>query len=233
MAGKLLGGDLVHRLAKADRRHRADHRLRGDRLQAQRLVQAATRSQRQVAVRRHVGRPAARVQTADDADRLGQSKECGRVERALPVELAPEHRSVGARVVPAVAGDEGPHVGAAIRADAEHAGALRAAQPLVPVGGPVRGAESANVDRHHARRVCGVDQRVDAEAAELADDRLDREHQAARARHVAHEREARPGRDDLEHVEVPGHDGAVQALLAGLPVLVVVGQELVAGPEPK
>ena len=132
----------------------------------------------------------------------------------------------------------------------EHADALRRAQPLVGVRRPVRGGEPAEVDVHHARRMRRVDQGVDASAVELADDGVDGEHERGRRRHVADEREARLRRDGLE-VGLDGVAGLLdrerdadeaedRAVALGRRaegvdrgvVLVVAGEQLVAGLEP-
>ena len=74
---------------------------------------------------------------------------------------------------------------AAIGPDPKHARALRAAQPLVAVARPVGGAQAVEVDRHHARRVRAVDQRVDPAAVELGDQLGDGQDQGRRAGDVA------------------------------------------------
>ena len=51
---------------------------------------------------------------------------------------------------------------------------LGAAEPLVPVAGPVRGAKPVQGDRNHAGRMRPVDERVDAAAVELGHEVLDR-----------------------------------------------------------
>ena len=104
---------------------------------------------------------------------------------------------------------------------------------------------------HLARGMRRIDERVDAEAIQLADDRLDREDEAADAGHVADQRQPRPRRhagedrlDDLlgmadrERDRDPDdppsrslRDGR-QGVERGV-VLVVVREQLVAGPQPE
>ena len=84
---------------------------------------------------------------------------------------------------------------AAVGPDREDGRALRAAQPLVAVAGPVGGPEGGQVDWHHPRGVGGIDERVDPARLELGDDPFDREHERGRAGDVADQQEAGPGRD--------------------------------------
>ena len=78
----------------------------------------------------------------------------------------------------------------AVLPDVEERRTLRRAQPLVGVRRVVGRAEAGEVERDHAQGVRPVDQRVDPARLELADEPLDREDEAGRARDVVEEREA-------------------------------------------
>ena len=133
----------------------------------------------------------------------------------------------------------------------EQRDALGRAQPLVRVRRPVRRGEPAEVDLHHARRMRRVDERVHPAAIQLADDRLDRQHEGRGRRHVADQREPRARRHGLEirldglrrllDRERDAHDRERRPVALGgrahrverRVVLVVAGQQLVAGLEPE
>ena len=132
----------------------------------------------------------------------------------------------------------------------EDARTLRGAQPLVPVARPVRRPQSRKIDRDHARCVRPVDERVDVPAVQLADQRGHRQHEGRRRRHLADERQARARRHRLEkrfqdprriaaRERHPDDDDGRAIPLRRRPegverrvVLVVAGEELVAGAEP-
>src|SRR5262249_35504667 len=130
-------------------------------------------------------RPCARASHRGAASRSAGSRPAARgsgTGRSCPASRTPARAgadpSAGRarpRVVQAVARDGGGAPGPAVTADGQPAAALRPAQPLVAVRRPVRGAERLDVDGHLAGGVGRVDERVDAEPVELADDRVDRE----------------------------------------------------------
>src|SRR4051794_27014335 len=93
----------------------------------------------------------------------------------------------------------GFHLLLAIGAHVEEAGALGGAEPFVAVARVVRGAEGAQIERHHPGRVGAVHQGVDTAGVQRLDEAPDRKDQAGRARDVVEEGQAgtrRHGRED-------------------------------------
>ena len=83
--------------------------------------------------------------------------------------------------------------------DVEEPRALRRADPLVAVARVVRGAESAEVERHHARARGRRRPARRRRGGQLAHEPLDRQDEAGRARHVVDQREPRPRPGPAEH----------------------------------
>ena len=120
------------------------------------------------------------------------------IERAGPVVLEPEPASIGSRRRRPVADDDRPHQLLAIPTDVEERAALRRAHPLVAVADRVGGADRVEVDVHHARGVCAVDERVDPAVVERGHDLRHRQHERRRARDVVHHHEPRSWADGRE-----------------------------------
>ena len=214
------------------------------------------RPERQLVVAGHDRRPAAVEQPADEPERVGHRQPRRRVERALPVELGPVAGRPPRRRRPRTAFAPceivfGRIPGWRSRRAWRNAGALRRADPLVEVAGVPGRAEPVEVERQHPRRVGAVDERLDPALGERGDDPLDREDQRRRARDVADQGEPGPvgdrAEDRVDDVVLrrdrerdPGDDDAGAVALGDVAqdvdrrvVLVVVGQELVAGLEPE
>ena len=200
----------------------------------------------------HHGRPAAVEQSADVGEGVRNAQPGGRVERALPVELRP----VPARSTPgpdgrvrAVGDRRRADSRLAIGPDVEERGALRRADPLVEVARVPRGPDRGQVERQHPRRVRAVDERLDAALGERRDDPGDREDERRRARDVAEDGDPGPVGDRVEDrvddLVLIATGNGIRATTTRAPValgdvaedvedgvvLVVVGQELVAGAE--
>jgi hypothetical protein len=190
--------------------------------------------------------PPAGQQLAHDVEGLADTEQGGRIAGPGPVELEPEARPVGPGRVGPVADDQRADAGLPVPPDVEEAGSLRSAEPLVTVAGVVRRPERPEVDRHHARRVCSVDDHVDATGLEGGDHGLHREHHAGGTGDVVQEHEPRPRghcaehrvRDVLRAAEREGHAGdhhagagpardRVECVDAGV-VAMVGGEQLVA-----
>jgi hypothetical protein len=138
-----------------------------------------------------------------------------------------------------------------VAADVEEGGALGRTDPLVEVRRIVRSVERVEVERNHAGGMRAVDERIDSAIREGAHDPGNRDDECGRARYVADHREARPigrrveqprddvvlgygrerqPRDDDARAVARGHmSGDVQDRV----VLVVGGEDLVAGLEPE
>ena len=149
------------------RDHRTEHRLRRECAAAGPPASRAPRPapaglDRQRVVPGHDRRPAAVDEPADELERRRDREPGGRVERALPVELAAgTARPRASGGVRAVRDRRRPDARLAVAPDVEERRALRRADPLVEVARVVRRAERVEVERHHPRRVRAVDERVD------------------------------------------------------------------------
>ena len=204
----------------------------------------------------HHRRPATVEQPTDETKRLRDGQPRRRVERALPVELGPvpgrpSSRVIGHGGVRPVRDRVRADAGLAIASSVEERRALRRADPFVEVAGVPGRPEPVEVERQHARRVGTVDQALDAPLGERRDEPLDREDERGRARDVAEEGKPSPVRDPLEQGvdhdvlgrdrerDLGDHDAGPVALgdmaqdVDRGVVLVVVGQELVAGRKPE
>ena len=188
-------------------------------------------------------------------ERRGHGEPRRRVERALPVELGPVTGSLPRRRRGAFAPCEivaRPDPGLAVAPDVEEGRALRRADPLVEVAAYHAAPERVEVERQHPRGVRPVDERVDPAVGERRDDPLDREDERGRARDVADEREPgsigdrrRGSRSTTSSSEAAGNGSRATTTRApsrsatwrsdveDRVVLVVVGEELVAGLEPE
>ena len=120
---------------------------------------------------------------------------------------------------------------------------------LCPLPVQYAASRAVQVDRQHPRRVRPVHERVDAPPVQLADQRGHGHHEGRRRRHVADHRQARARRHRLEErlhdlgripdrERHPDDDDGRPVSLRGRPegvergvVLVVAGEELVAGAE--
>ena len=153
------------------RRHRAEHRVGRRRLDPE-------GGGEHVASRRSRGRgwrpsrPASRRPRAPRA--AIQSIAEGSARNPVGSDVPTQSNSWRNRVRPASGAfapcdtTSGWIVVAAVLADPQDGRALRSAQPLVAVAGPVRGTQGVDGHGHHPGRVRGVHQRVDAAPVELA-----------------------------------------------------------------
>ena len=203
-SGRAPGGVPPRAVGQRHRGQRADHRL-GARRRGRRAARTARprACERQRAVARHQRRPAARAAASPRSSMRLAARVSHAVGSPVPVQSnsSRKRERSGARRVGAVADRRaGRTLGLPVAPHPEERRALGRAEPLVAVAGVVGGAERAEIERHHPRRVGAVDQRVDAAAARarrrgaaIGSTR------AGRAGHVIEQRQPRARRDRGQH----------------------------------
>ena len=144
-------------------------------------------------------RPPSGKQGAEKAQRVRDAKKGSGIVGPGPVELQSEPRALRSRGVRPVADRQGTDALLAIAPHVQERGSLRRAEPLVAVAREVRGADPAQIQRHHPRRVRSVDEGVDAPFLKTPDDLLDRKNDPGRAGHMIEQGQPGPGRDGTEH----------------------------------
>lgn len=231
--------------------HAADHRVGGRLGNGERGADKIATLEREAMAALADGRPAAGHERGAEGDRRRHRQPGGRVERAGPVVLEAEARTVRARRVRPMADDEGTHPLLAIPSHVEERRALGCVQPLVAVPRRVGGAGRIQVDLDHAGRVGGIDEGVDATLTEHADDLANRKDEGGGAGDVVdqdepgssrergvedgqgvlrpHARKRKRGRDDAR---AGGRRGGLHRVACGV-VLVVEHHDLVAWLESK
>jgi len=138
----------------------------------------------------HDYRPTAGNLRGHESETLRHGEHRRRIERARPPELDQKPRAIRARAAGAVADHQRADARLEVATDMQESGALGSTKPFVAIARVGGGAELMELQRHHARAVRAVHERLDAARGQLTHQAFDGEDQRGLAGDMVEQGEA-------------------------------------------